>query len=127
VSNPPFFEQALKNPNTGKAMARHTESLSPGELSMALRWLNPNGLFAVIYPPNTFENFRKAMEIHGWFPQRLRKVQPAPGKNAHRILATFAAKPPESIIEKNLIIEENGRHAYSEDYRQLTSDFYLNF
>lgn len=51
ISNPPYFVDSLKSPDSGRTTARHTVSLDFGELMSAVeRLLAPDGRFAVIVP-----------------------------------------------------------------------------
>ena len=51
VSNPPYFQNSLKNPNKQRTMARHADSLSFRDLIRhSLRLLSPTGVLSVIIP-----------------------------------------------------------------------------
>ncbi|MEM9052277.1 MAG: hypothetical protein AAGC47_09520 [Bacteroidota bacterium] len=55
---------------------------------------------------------------------RVLRVKPTPEKEFHRIIGEFSK---ESTLQKSseLTIEKYGRHQYSEEYIELTKDFYL--
>jgi tRNA1(Val) A37 N6-methylase TrmN6 len=37
-------------------------------------------------------------------------------------------EPPQDLATREkIVIEEGGRHVYSQEYKALTADFYLNF
>ena len=51
VSNPPYFQNSLKNPDKGRQTARHTDTLSFSELiHHSTRLLSENGILALILP-----------------------------------------------------------------------------
>jgi tRNA1Val (adenine37-N6)-methyltransferase len=124
VSNPPFFTKSLVSQNAGREQARHANSLSIEDLSKAVEYLSENGSLAVIYPKEEFHRFRSLMADRGLFPHRTVAVKPTPAKAAHRFMGEFS-RNGEVLEETELIIEENGRHQYSEEYKSLTKAFYL--
>lgn len=134
ISNPPFFKNSLHAPDSGRNLARHITGFSPRLFAEASTLLNANGTLSGVYPLDVFHEFDLQARKLGLFPARLCEVQPTPQKPPHRMLFeyTFAApthplsvEKPNPIIDK-LIIEENGRHNYSDEYRNLTRDFYLS-
>lgn len=127
ISNPPYFSDSLKSQCAAKQMARHDSCLTMAELfSHANRLLEGNGKFAVILPFSVKEELLFASQSVGLFMQRVTLVYPTPNKPPKRLLAEFGymERPCE---ESQLVIESNGRHQYSEEYRRLTKDFYLAF
>ena len=51
VSNPPFFENALKNPDKGRLVARHADTLSFADLFKTVKLLlSDDGEFSVVIP-----------------------------------------------------------------------------
>lgn len=51
VSNPPYFENSLKNPDKGRELARHTDSLPYADLvTHTARLLSPEGMAVYILP-----------------------------------------------------------------------------
>ena len=124
VSNPPYFSYSLKNPDTAKQLARHTDSLtSKVFFENAKRLLKPNGKLSLIFPVE--ENLIKIAEAKGFFCTRLTKVFPKIDAKEKRLLMEFSLSPAP-CIESEIVIENTHRHEYSEDYKRLTQDFYLN-
>lgn len=127
VSNPPYFSNSLKNPNEGRRMARHTDNLSFPELLDAVRkLLSPDGVFSVILPAGEARIFNALAEEKGLFAVRVLLVYPTPASDVKRVAAEFTYRRGPFSTEK-LTVEDGGRHLYSEDYRRLTKDFYLDF
>lgn len=127
VSNPPYFNQSLKNPCDKKSLARHTDSLNYAELIKgAAKLLEDTGRFCVVLPAAEKLNFK---EIAAQYDLKLNKtlnVKPTPGKPSKRVLMEFSFLGTAEEVDE-LIIEEFGRHQYSDAYKQLTKDFYLAF
>jgi tRNA1Val (adenine37-N6)-methyltransferase len=67
ISNPPFFIYHLANPNASKQIAMHTDHLSPAELAEGIsKNLNPDGQFAVLYPPFGMKQFEFEAKKQGF-------------------------------------------------------------
>ncbi len=127
VSNPPFFINSLKNDCDKKTKARHTDSLSYENLiKNVLRLLTKNGRFAVVLPYEAKDDFLYFANNSGLYLNRILFVKPTPVKDAKRVLMELSYKDIR-MEENTLVVEEFGRHGYSEDYINLTRDFYLNF
>ena len=108
-------------------MARHITKLNPKALVETASFLSEKGRIAGIYPIDTFAEFDALAASSGLLPNRICSVRPTPEKPAHRILFEYAFQESESFRIEELIIEQEGRHNYSDNYRELTRDFYLNF
>lgn len=126
VCNPPFFQADLHAPEMGRNMARHAIDLGPQELMACMKWLKAGGNISGVYPVSVFETVRAFAQINGMHPARLCEVKPKPEKAAHRILFSFVNVKPYKPITENLTIEVGGRHQYSNDFKVLLKDFYLN-
>lgn len=62
ISNPPYFNNALKNPSEAKRTARHTDTLSYQDLTdAASKLLKPNGIFSVIIPFDEYPTMQSAI------------------------------------------------------------------
>ena len=128
ISNPPYFVDSMLSPDRQRSTARHTSTLSFNELvDSVLRLLSKDGTFALILP--TAESERLLSVARGrLFVKRRTEVWSTPTSGARRILMELQKEPPATPpVSEKLIIEEGGRHIYSEEYKALTADFYLNF
>ena len=119
VSNPPFFIDSLQAPDEQRNMARHTSTLSYGELmKAACRLLADDGEFSVVVP----FDYRRRMEDEavfvGFFPSRVCGVKTTERKPAKRYLLAFRKHP--CPCEKTEITIGD------EAYNRLTEAFYLN-
>ena len=128
ISNPPYFADSMHSPDKQRTTARHTASLSFKELTDGvLRLLADDGLFAVILPTAESELLLSASRGR-LFTWRRCEVWSTPESGARRIMLELKREPPKDLAQKEkIIIEQGGRHVYSEEYKALTADFYLNF
>ncbi|WP_246843940.1 methyltransferase, partial [Hydrocoleum sp. CS-953] len=105
VSNPPFFENALKTANRARTVARHTDFLSQDDLlQAAVKLLSETGRLAVIYPVEQAENFHGKAEYFGLFCQRILYVKSMPEIPTKRILMELS-KNKLPLQENTLTIE----------------------
>ena len=127
VSNPPYFQQSLKNPGIKRSLARHNDSLPFGELITAVRvLLQHNGRFTVILPADSWSQFNNLAGQSGLFPTRKLLVKPNLKLPPKRVLVEYTYK--DTVCETDEIaIEMYNRHDYTPEYKELTRDFYLAF
>ena len=127
--NPPFFTHAQPPKDSGLNFAKHTVGLSPEVLFReAARLLKPTGRFAVIFPVTEQQVFLKNAEKFGFFVTQQLNVAPLPNHEVIRHLITFTFKPIGEVKAENLVLEEKaGQRGYTEEYKRLTSDYFLRF
>lgn len=127
ITNPPFFKDSLPNPDSRLSGARHNHNLLSSELLTAVRGLlSESGRFSLVLPYAEANLFIAEASGYGFYCSRLLNVKPLPGKPVKRILMEFVqARVPCS--SGFLIIEKGERHDYTQEYRSLTRDFYLDF
>ncbi len=127
ISNPPFFNNSLKNNCHQKSLARHTDSLSFKDLLVGVnKLLHDKGVFSVVLPSESMEYFVTIAEELHLNLVRVLRVKPTPSKKEKRVLMAFA-KVKEPCNEEVIVVEEFGRHGYSDCYKKLTGDFYIKF
>ena len=135
VSNPPYFQASLKNPNAQRATARHTDTLSYSELiAHAARLLKNTGTLALVLPIEAEEELITLASNHHLYPTHITHVHSKPEKPAKRLLIAFAQLPsptqPYNTLHNptphhtTLHIESEDQPR-SEEYQTLTKDFYL--
>ena len=125
VSNPPYFRNSLKNPDAGRQLARHTDSLSYEELFLhSRRLLAPNGQLALILPAETEAEVIELATQHSLYCTRMTRVYGRAGKAAKRILLLFG---PEKINvpETDTLVLESTDGGRSPQYSALAQEFYL--
>lgn len=90
-SNPPYYDESLKNPDPRSASARHTESLSYRELcAFAARYLSTKGRLSLILPSDRKKDLLKAAASFGLRPFRLLHIRSTARKGVSRLLAEFS-------------------------------------
>lgn len=124
VTNPPFYGERVGSGDPARDRARQAASLPFEELlDGVVRLLAPEGRFCLILPyPQETAFIQRAQET-GLFPSRLNRVKGHPGAPVKRSLLEFT-REAGACLEEALTIEE-GRHSYTDRYRELTRDFYL--
>ena len=124
VSNPPYFVNSLKCPDSQRNTARHTDDLDFERLiGSVVRLLSPDGMFSVVIPTDGMEQFYTIATRYGLHLSRQTLVHTKPGASPKRALLAFK-RTSEKCIYDCLTIELS-RHVYSEEYIALTRDFYL--
>jgi tRNA1Val (adenine37-N6)-methyltransferase len=127
VSNPPYFTDSLRNPDPSKASARHNYSLPPIEmLGCVSELLENEGRFEVIMPFPEGNVFIAEAAMNGLYCNKIVKIKPLPNSEIRRIILTFSRQKLKPS-EKFLVIERGARHEFTEEYINLTKDFYLKF
>lgn len=126
VSNPPYFQSSLKNPDAQRATARHTDSLSYSELiKHSGRLLKNNGMLALVLPIEAEEDILSLAAAAGLLPSHITYVHTKPGKPAKRILIALRKGDANGNMESKHFYIESEDSPRSEEYRKLTEDFYL--
>ena len=124
VSNPPFYTDDFESENASRNKARFTSSLSFEELIFGIsKILSENGIFSTIIPFKEEINFIKMAKEHHLFLNKVCRVQGNKKSEVKRSLLAFSFQ--ETELEETHLIIELARHQYTEDYIQLTKDFYL--
>ena len=126
VSNPPFFQEKVKCPETLRNTARHTDTLDFSELAAcASRLLNDAGTFSVVLPADVAADFIGEALGQRLYLCRQTWVHTKPSAPPKRVLMTFSKKQEMSTEITHLVIHGD-KHSFSEDYIALTKDFYLD-
>ena len=127
VSNPPFHRNSRKPPDKSRSVARHDADLTFRDILTGCSGiLSGNGRLAIIYPASLFEFLLAEAELYHFYPFRVMWVFPRTGSREKRVLIEFGTIRKTMKVD-SLTIEMDGRHRYSEEYKRLTRDFYLDF
>ncbi len=127
VSNPPYFKSSLLAPDAQKNLARHDNSLSTEELLNGVHiLLKDTGFFCLIIPTIDVENTKTIALQFGLMCNKETIVYPTPKHTSKRTLLCFKYTNTPTI-SNCLIIEQSLRGNYTDDYKNLTKDFYLHF
>lgn len=123
ISNPPFYNGTLTCPDSERTLARHTVSLDfKGLMASVGRLIAPDGRFSVIIPTEAVGAMVAAGSLH---LVRRCDVRTKPSKPPKRTMLEFSPKFSGAAIAEELTICDDAG-CYTDRYRALTSDFYLN-
>ena len=126
VSNPPFFLNSLKNPDSKRSMARHADSLPFRELFRGVKLLlSDDGVFSAIVPVEVLEAFASEGYMHGFYLLRQCGIKTVERKQPKRYLLTFAkhrSMKMDDMAEARMDSEGNR----SEWYARITEEFYVS-
>ena len=125
ISNPPFYSEDFKTDNAQRDLARFQDALPFEDLVEATDLLlSENGIFAVIIPYKEEEKFIDLCAEFELYPVKVTRV-----KGSHKtpiVRSLMAFKRYElSVLEADELVVEINRHEYTDDYINLTKDFYL--
>ncbi len=124
VTNPPFYTEDLPNTISTKHLAKFEASLPFHSLIIGVaKILSPTGVFTVIIPYKEKKNFIKIARENQLFPFKITDVKGNEQAVFKRSLIAFSRTQKDSFIDELTL--EIKRHQYTEEYKNLTKDFYL--
>lgn len=142
VSNPPYFEESLRNPDPRESAARHTDLLSyrdilrfapprlrPGftdsDLAAPPRLRPAAGRLAVILPASCEVELCRTASAFSLRPDRILRVRTTSRKAPSRIIAEFVPSSGSAVPARREDLCIRDGEDYTEAYLALTSPFYL--
>lgn len=124
ISNPPFYSENYSSGNQKRDQARFQEALPFDELiECAQALLSEKGIFTVIIPYKEEENFIHLAQSVNLYPLKITRVKGTPTTEIKRSLLAFSRLEQRPSIDELII--ETERHHHTNDYIQLTKEFYL--
>jgi tRNA1Val (adenine37-N6)-methyltransferase len=125
ISNPPFYSENFKTDDSQRDLARFQDALPFEELIEAADLLlSENGIFAVIIPYKEEERFIDLCAQVELFPVKVTRVKGTHTTPIIRSLLAFK-RYELSVLTANELVIEISRHEYTDEYIELTKDFYL--
>ena len=125
ISNPPYFNNSLKNPDKGRELARHTDSLSYADLfAHSARLLKDEGRLSIILPAEAESEACSLARTHGLSLTRVTRVYSKESKPARRVLLSWTKKA-DCVVQEDILVLENAEGGRSAQYQELAKDFYL--
>lgn len=125
ISNPPYFENNLKNENIRKSTARHTDSLTYEKLAgFVNKYLHENGTFCFILPAEGFDKLAAILELSGYTAVRTASVSSFESGSIIRKIGEFK-KGTHTTVQEHIFLYKNEQRERSEKYAMLTQEFYL--
>ncbi|WP_179343346.1 tRNA1(Val) (adenine(37)-N6)-methyltransferase [Winogradskyella ursingii] len=124
ICNPPFYSEDYKTDNKARDLARFSDAMPMEHIIFAvINFLSDNGKFSIIIPHKEEEKFIEEANLISLFPNRILRVRGNEKSELKRSLIEFSYS--ESPVNISELIIETERHHYTEDYINLTKDFYL--
>ena len=126
VSNPPFFNNGVLPPATSRMNARHTVSLSYDQLlAKSKSLLADSGKIAIVSPADCVNVILDACGINELFVSKIVEIFSVDDKPAKRILWEITSV--STTTTHSSIVIRNSNNEFTEEYRELCKDFYLEF
>ena len=127
VCCPPYFVNSLKTTDKKRRLARHTDSLSFEELlSGVMRLLKEDGKFCTIIPADAVKLFCGLALIEGFFVTKITEVFPKEESRTVRTMLQLERSRKVCLKDSLAILDKKGK-TYTQEYIDLTKDFYINF
>ena len=124
ISNPPYFDEDVQAKGMSRQTARNTQSLSLKDLLFySSNLLQNKGKLFLVLPKNKEEKLISLAQKHHLYPQRIVDVKGTNISPIKRILVELSGC--QSDYKRSELIIEISRHNYTQDYINLTKDFYL--
>ena len=125
ISNPPFYSEDFKTENEQRDLARFQDAMPFEDLIEAADLLlSENGTFAVVIPYKEEERFIDLCAEYELYPVKATRVKGSHKTPIIRSLLAFKRYELSVLTADELVVEIN-RHEYTDDYINLTQDFYL--
>ncbi|OFX89984.1 MAG: hypothetical protein A2W99_08520 [Bacteroidetes bacterium GWF2_33_16] len=125
VSNPPYFQNSLYTPSEQRTKARHNMELELSDIiDGSSKLLANDGTLSIVLPYIEGVMFIANAAEKGLYCVRQTNVLPKPKVAVKRLLLEFQ-KQRKAFVDQDLIIELDKRHEYSDNYKNLTKDYYL--
>ena len=125
ISNPPFYSEDFKTTDEQRDLARFQDAMPFEDLIEAADLLlSENGTFAVVIPYKEEERFIDLCAEYEFYPVKATRVKGSHKTPIVRSLLAFKRFELSVLTADELVVEIN-RHEYTDDYINLTQDFYL--
>ncbi|MGK0383532.1 MAG: tRNA1Val (adenine37-N6)-methyltransferase [Bacteroidia bacterium] len=129
VCNPPFYSHSQPSKDISIRLAKHTVTLNPaGLFRHASELMKSDARFAVIFPQTEYDVFFSAAKAEGFFAKEVVNVFPQPSYPLIRLMVLFTKEDVGEPTKTDFLIEKSAsRHDYSDEYKELTKDYFLRF
>ena len=127
LTNPPFYTNHLRSPDSAVNRALHTDELPFEELIAAVvRLLKPDGQWWVLLPPYEMGKLTQLAQETGLWPCNRLVIRNTDQKPVFRIVTGFSFEK-STFPDETLAIRERDGNLYTPEFRALLRDFYLIF
>lgn len=126
ISNPPFFDNDLKSENPKRNLALHSTALGLDDLlDIIQKHLGAGGRFAVLLPYHRSANFINHALLKDFHLQEEISVKQTSKHPYFRSMLLFG-RNKVAVKHSDMCIKEKNDD-YSDEFKELLSDYYLNF
>lgn len=127
ICNPPYFNGSYPSPNIQRNTARQNNVLPLPDLFAGLkRILSPEGNFYIIYSYLQKDSLIKEALNHQFYPNKIVEIKSSINKAVKRIAICFSQKRMPGVTTQ-LSIKNFKTNQYTQEFKSLTKDFYLDF
>ncbi|MBL6963265.1 MAG: methyltransferase [Bacteroidetes bacterium] len=127
ISNPPYHQETVKSGIESRIASRSSSFLELRELLyLSKKLMHKDSRMSFIYPYARFKEIQESCQVLGLYMNRVCFVKPNPNKDIHRVLVELQLEK-KKMTESRMIIENEEHLNYTEEFKELTKDFYLNF
>lgn len=124
ISNPPFYERALKSGHAGKDQAMHATNLSYQELITAAdQQLAVSGELSVLLPYTAFEGFRELALAAGLHLKQVLYIRQSVNHGFFRTVGIFSRKPGNTVVSELSVYD--AERVYTPGFVELLEPYYL--
>jgi len=125
ISNPPFYSEDYKTDNSQRDLARFQDAMPFEDLIEAADLLlSENGIFSVIIPFKEEERFIDLCAKVELYPVKITRVKGTHSTPIVRSLMAFK-RYELAVLTADELVVETSRHVYTDEYINLTKEFYL--
>lgn len=125
ISNPPFFFDMPLPDAYNKKLFKHSTGLNASKFADIIqKLLNKHGKFYTILSPAFYEKFRKESADKNLYPNSIINVRWKEEKKIERIISEFSFGIKNPLVK--IFSVRNINNEYTEEYKNLTSVFYLD-
>ena len=125
VCNPPFFSSSLNSSDKRRSIARHDNKLPLlSFIESCFNVITAEGRVSLILPTDRFEEAQDLFRQSGFFLVRKIDVRSRENGKFIRVLSEWSQKQEEQFIGDISIYSEHANE-YTNQYRNLTKEFYL--
>ena len=129
VSNPPFYTEYLRSPDSTRALARHGEGFGVEAL---IKWsagvmVRDGDSLSFIAPATRDDDIQYHLSLHRLSPVRITDVVPKAGKAPIRRL--YEVRPEKYVTAPcrvDVLCLRDSSGAFTDEYTLLTNEFYLD-
>lgn len=127
ISNPPYFDSGIENPDSVREKARHQGNLSPEIiLRNGKNMLSERGKIGMVIPIEQLDSIKTIAADLNMSIYRIMLMRGREGKELKRAFIEFCLNPLNNPQMSYICIEtEEGN--FTEEYRALCRDFYYKF